>query len=235
MTTFLKWFIGVIFSLIFSVFIILYSLYFQLFNASFLFSTFQKYHVYEQIPNLATQSLPNDPNLSPEEKLGYSEVAKQLSPAVIQKITESSLVSILNYAHGTSDNIVINVEGMEWSANSTQFPQLAQLHGTSRNILLILITTSLVLIGLFAWYGKLSKTKFGGSTLLISTGLYTGLSSVVLAFGSLQIGKQLLTEPEPSQKIIGLLSSSLFYEIAKTWTVISVVLLILGLILKKLK
>lgn len=253
MRTFKKIALGFFFFLFSIVFLLLTTLYFELLSSSFLFGSFERNNVYEKLPQALVASLPNDPNLSKEEQMGYSEIIAKIDPKQIKKIVEKNAESILNFIHGKSEDAGFYLpakdlgipdarENISWSISQNANPQLQErinlANGIGTKILILWFIFLLVLIGLFFLYGKLTSPKhmLGGSTLLILTGALILCLSTVLKFYLILISKELGKEPdiEPSQVLLSHLSSSLFTEIITTWIILGAILTIFGIFLTKL-
>lgn len=240
-----KFFIGTLFSLLFSLFILLTTFYFQLFNASYLFNTFKEHGLYEKIPKALASSLPNDLNLSREERLAYGTIAANISPDFVEQIVETNLTEALDFIHGRSNDIIISFPTKElglgetnikWSLSENSTPQLKEqlnlIHGIGTKILILWIIVFILLMSLFLLYGKVSnKIITGGSRLLITSGTMLLLSSLISRFLLIQMAQNLSNGSEPSQKLLGLLASSLLIDIAFSWSVISIFVLVLGVTL----
>lgn len=241
-------FIGTLFALLVTVFILLITIRFEILNKSFLFGVFEKHNVYGQLPNLLVTSLPNDPNLTDEERLGYTEFAKNISPQVIKPLIEDNFGQVIDFLNGDSKDIVIsfalngvgfeNVGSIRWSIS--QIPdkntqeQIRSLNGIGNTLIIAWVTVFIVLVALFFLYGRLTTPKswIGGKTLLLSSGVSIFTMSVFTKIALIFIGKGLVEGKEPAQKLLALLSTSLFSEITITWLMIGGMLILLWLIMK---
>lgn len=241
-----KFFIGILFSVLLSLFLILTTLYFQILNSNYIFGIFEKHGVYEKIaPSLAV-SIPNDPNLSTEERFAYSVILKNTTPNMIKEIIETNLGQVLNYAHGKSDDITLSLptknmgiapDDIRWSLSENPNPQVKQqlniLHGIATKILILWAIVFIFLISLYLLYGKITKSNIllGGNRLLITNGLWILISGLITKFSLGQMSKNLPPNPEPSQQLLALLASSVFSEIILGWIIIGAFLFFSGIML----
>lgn len=246
MRNFEKSAIGLIFSALFFVSLILGTLYFQILNSSYLFSVFEKHKVYEKLPYLLATSIPNDPNLNFEERFVYSAVLSNIPPSLFKEIIEGNLSQALDFVHGQRENIEILLPtkqlglgpaDVRWSISENANPVLQErlkfVHGIATKILVLLTLALLGLVGLFLLYGKVanSKYKIGGYVLLLANGIALLLSSLIVKFFLIQMARDLPNQPEPAQKLLGLLAGSLFSEIIFSWIIIGILVTSAGCVL----
>lgn len=246
MKRFEKFAIGAFFSISLSLFLILTTIYFQLLNDNYLFGVFEKYSVYEKIAPAISKTIPNDPNLSDEERFTYSTILKNSSPNIIKEAIETNLTQILNFIHGKSNDVIISLPikemglsptDIKWSLsqNSTQElkNQMNIVHGIALKILILWIIVFMLLISLYLLYGKIAKANIllGGNRLLITNGLWILITGSISKFSINQMVQNLPANAQPSQQIIVILASSLFSEIISGWSVIGFFLLISGIII----
>ncbi len=243
----LKIFIGSISTSLLITLVLLATIRFELLNKSFLFQTFEKHNVYKQLPILLASSLPNDPNLPEEEKIAYAEFVKNISPQVIKPLIEDNLTQIIDFLNGKSSDIVIsfslqgigfeNLSGIRWSLSQIPDKDLREKIKMANGIGNALIIAGgiilAILTGLFFLYGRLTTPKklLGGKSILLSAGTYILIAGAISKFSAMTIGKELINGKEPSQKILGLLVSSLLPEVTNTWLIIGGVLILLWLAL----
>lgn len=233
--------IGIVSALLFIILLLLATIRFELLNKAFLFGSFEKYHVYAKLPSLLAASLPNDPNFSEEEGKGLAEFVKNISPQVIKPLIEDNLTQVLDYLNGESKNVVIsfsiqgigfeNASGIRWSLSDLPDKNLQEkikaLNGAGNLLTIAGIIVLAILVGLFFLSGKI---------ILLIGGLSIAVISLIIKFLLMVIGKELINGREPSQKLLGLLSSSLFSDITTTWLVAGMLLILLwlGIKIKKL-
>ncbi|MBI4097437.1 MAG: hypothetical protein HY426_00170 [Candidatus Levybacteria bacterium] len=233
--------IGLIFSLVFFLFVITTSVNFQLLNSSYLFSVFERHQIYNELPKILSDSLLNDPKLSAEEKLGLSMIFKNIPPAVVQSITQQNLTQVQSFIDGKSKDIVIFIptkslglapSDQTWSLSQNAPPQLKSqlqvLNGLKTKIIIFWILLLTALIILFFVYLKLASNGkiSGGKYLLILNGSVLaglGITAKVLLLAIEQGPKN---AREPSQAILALLASSLFSEIVYLWIIIGLILIL---------
>lgn len=242
MQTFGKLITGMLFTNSFFSFILISTVYFQILNSNYLFYVFEKHQVYEKIPSLLTESLPNDPNLSTQEKLGYSQLAQNIPPSIVENIIRKNLLQILSYIHGRSEDIIISFPTKSlglaptdtaWSLTKNApvelSTQLHQIHGLGEKLRMAWIVSIILLVTMFLTYGKVTKSKWLISgKILISSGSVLLILSLILKFFLIQLSVNLANAPEPSQKILGLFAESLFSEIVFGWMIIGSIVAIVG-------
>lgn len=242
-----KLLIRLLFSFVFTVGLLTSTLNFQVLQKTFLFQTFEEHHLYEELPIVLSQSIPNDPNLSEEEKIGFTLILKEVSPELVKQVIEENLSQVLDFIHGKSLDLVFNfplqelgIQGMEdseWSLKKDATPELQQktqmLHGSSKIILYMLWGSAFLLLILTLLYGLLAKPKV--LTGLASLFLPIGVSTVLLGWGGQifiqQTPHMVSTDREPAEKLVDLLFSSLLPEIFSLWLVIGAALTFIALIL----
>lgn len=236
--------IGIIFTLLFLFFNLLGTIRFELLNSTFLFGSFQRNNVYATLPQVLAQSLPNDPNVPKAERGDYANIAKSIKPDTVKKIIETNFLQVLNYINGESDDIKISVSPKEigipggasitWSLSQMQSKEsgskLDIAKGIGNKILLSWSVVLSLLIGLFFLFGRLTKPKslLGGKTLLVIEGVIIIVIGIAARLFSLVMEKSMPQTLEPSQALIKLLASSLFPDIAVTWVICGVLVIILG-------
>lgn len=219
-----KVFIGIVSASLFVILILLATIKFELLDKSFLFGSFEKHNVYKQLPAALADSLQNDPNLSEEEGMAYAEFVKNISPQEIKRLIESNLTQVLDFLNGQSKDVVIsfslpgvgfeNASGIRWSL--TQLPdknlqeKIKSLNGIGNTLIIVGVVILIVLAGLIFLSGRV---------ILLSSGIFLTISSLIIKLILLIIGNELTNGQEPSQKILGLLSSSLFSDITTTWLI----------------
>lgn len=239
--------IGASFSLLFSLWIILSSLYFLLLNENYLIASFERHNVYTRVPKLLAESLPSDPNLTDDERLAYSLIFTNIPPKFIEKILVDNVSSVGNFIHGRRDNLIVSLPAkelgisqanLEWSmsrdADLKTRSQLEGLHGVATKILILWIIVLIGIVSLFLVYGKVTNSKkmLGGYHLLLVSGTSLTVLSAVLFIVFHQLSVELLKGIEPSQKILGLLLSTILTEVSFAWIVTGVIVVTLGIVLK---
>lgn len=244
MKNFEKSAIGLAFSALFFVSLILGTLYFQILNSSYLFSVFEKHKVYERLPRLLADSIPNDPNLSFEEKIGYSTILANIPPSLFENIIETNLIGALDYVHGREDDIQISLPtkqlglgptDVSWSLSEDASPSVQErlkiVHGIAAKILVLLTLALLGLAALFLFYGRLNEPKkiIEGYVLLLANGIALLLTSSIFKFFLTHMARDLPEKPEPAQKLLGLLAGSLFSEIVLTWIIVGIIVTAAGI------
>lgn len=228
--------IGAISTSLFVALILLITIRFELLNKSFLFGSFEKHNVYAQLPSLLANSIPNDPSFSEEEKLGYVEFIKNISPQVVKPLIEDNLTQVIDFLNGRSKDIVLsfslqgigfeNASGLRWSLSQIPDKNLQEkikmLNGIGNLFILAILIVLAILVGLFFLSGRRILFVSGTGIVIISL-----MSKLFL----MMIGKELMNGREISQKILGLLSASLFSDITTTWLIMGGVLILLWLAL----
>lgn len=227
-----KIFIGIISTLLFITLVILATIRFEILNKSFLFGSFEKHNVYAKLPTLLATSLPNDPNFSKEEGIGLAEFAGNLSPQIIKPIIEDNLTQVIDYLNGQSRNVVIsfslngigfeNASGIRWSLSQIPDKNLREQIKIANEIGNLLIIAILIVLGIL-----LTLLVFSGKGIFLSGGIFIVIISLISKLFLLAIGTQLSNGREPSQKLLGLLSSTLFSDITTTWLVAGGLLVLL--------
>jgi len=233
--------IGFIFSLLFSFFVILSSLNFPLLNDKFLFYVFEKHNLYERIPKELGASFINDPNLSVEEKLGYTLIIRNIPPNTFEKILKTNITSALKFVHGKSSDMVIyfpakelrlGPQDLSWSFSQNSPPNtkgtLSLINGIWTKLFTLWFVTLLSLIGLFFLYGKASLQKLAGRRLLIINGTILYILGALLFVIPQLLAQTMPSKLEPSQALIKILFSTLIPEIALTWLISGVVVFMIG-------
>ncbi len=232
----LKFLFGSLSTSLFILLMLLITIKLELLNKSFLFGSFEKHNVYAQLPSLLASSLPNDPSLSNEEKIGYTEFIKNVSPQVIKPLIEDNLTQAIDYLNGQSKNIVLSfslngigfqdASGLRWSLSETTDKNLQErvkaFNGVGNTMIFAMGIILVALVGLFFLSGR--TILFLGGTYIIATSLISKLSLMT-------VGKELMNGQEISQKILGLLSVSLLSDITTTWFFMGSMIILLWLAL----
>lgn len=243
----LKVFIGSISTSLLITLIVLSTVRFELLNKSFLFEAFEKHDVYKQLPSLLATSLPNDPSLPEEVRVVFTDFVKNISPQVIKPLIEDNLTQAIDYLNGESKDIIIsfslngigfeNASGFRWSLSELPDKDLREKIAIANGIGNTMITAGgimlVIFVALFFLYGRLTtpKSLLGGRSILLSAGIYIFVASIISKFSISTIGKELANGKEPSQKILGLLVTSLFSDIITTWLIIGGIIILLWLAL----
>lgn len=237
MKTVMRIFVGSLSSLLFITLILLTTIRFEILNKSFLFGSFEKHNVYAQLPALLADSLPNDPNLSEEEGRELAEFVKNISPQVIKPLIDDNLTQAIDYLNGDSKDIVFsfslqgigfeNASGIRWSlaqiSDKNLREKITALNGIGNILIIAIFIILTILVGLFFLSGR---------GILLSGGAYIVTTSLISKFSLMTIGKELMNGQEISQKILGLLSASLFPDITNTWLLMGTLLILLWIILR---
>lgn len=227
MKSVLKFFFGSFSTSLFIALMLLITIKFELLNKSFLFGSFEKHNVYAQLPTLLADSLPKD----------QAEFAKNISPQIVKSLIEDNLTQVIDFANGDSKDIIIsfslqglgfeNASGIRWSI--AQIPdkdlqeKIKSLNGAGNTLTIAIGIILAILVGLF-W--------LSGKTILLSGGVYIVATGLIGKFSLITIGKELINGQEISQKIMGLLSNSLFPDIINTWLIMGGVLILIWLAMK---
>ncbi|MDZ4227869.1 MAG: hypothetical protein U1E54_01355 [Candidatus Levybacteria bacterium] len=220
---------------------------FELLSKPFVFEALEKHNVYEQLPSLLAESLPNNLSLSEKEKIIYTEFIGNISPQIIKPLIVDNLTQILDFLNGESKDIVIsfslqgigfeNASGIRWSIPQIPDKNLQEkimaLNGIGNTLIIAIPIVAGILIFLFFLYGRLTipKQLLGGKEILLSSGIYITAISLISKYSLTMAGKELLAGQEPSQKLLGLLFASLFSDIATTLLTMGLVLILLWLTL----
>jgi hypothetical protein len=222
--------------LLFVILIFIVTIKFELLNKYYLFGAFEKHNIYAKLPELVVDSLAKDPRFSQKEKTEYREFANNLSPQIVKPIVENNLIQVINFMNGKSKSITIsfslngigfeNSSGLYWSssqvADKNLQKQIEAINGTGNLLNFAGIIVLIFLINLFFLSGKIIFLS-GGIGIIVASLISKILISV--------FGKELINRPEILQKLLGLLSVSLFSDITTTWLVAGGILIILWLAL----
>lgn len=243
-----KVFIGSISTSLLITLMLVISIKFELLNKSFLFENFEKHNVYAQLPLLLTGSLSDNQSLSEEERIAYAEFVKNISPQVIKPLIEDNLTQVIDYLNGESRDIVLsfslqgigfeNASSIRWALSEMPDKNLQDrikmVNGIGNTLIIAGGIMLIIFTGLFFLYGRLitPKSLLGGKSILLSAGTYILIASAISKFSVMTITKELMNGKEPSQKILGLLITSLFSDIITTWLIIGGVLILLWLGMK---
>lgn len=144
-----KLLIQFLFEFIFFLSLLTSTFYFQLLQKTFLFQAFEEHHLYEELPIALSQSIPNDPNLSEEEKIAFTLILKEVSPELVKQVIEENLSQVLDFIHGKSSDLMFTIplkelgiqtaEDIQWSLKEDAAPDLQEkiqiLHGSSKILL----------------------------------------------------------------------------------------------------
>lgn len=216
---------GIISILLFIILLLLVTIKFELLNKSFIFGAFEKNNAYAQLPVLIAGSLSSDPNLSEGEKIGYAEFVKNIQPQDIKPLVENNLTQVLDFLNGQSKDVTIffslrgigfeNASGLSWSLSQLPDKNLQErikaLNGIDNILIAIAIIVLIVLTGLFFLLGK---------RILLIGGIFIIVASLISRLILIIKSQELMSSPELSQKLIGLLFSSLSPEITTAWFII---------------
>lgn len=233
----LKFFLGSLSTSLFIVLMLLIAIRLEVLNKSFLFGSFEKHNVYAQLPTLLASSIPNDPSFSGEEKIGYAEFIKNISPQVIKPLIEDNLTQVIDYLNGQSKNIVLSfslngigfqdASGLRWSLAETTDKNLKgrieAFNGAGKTMIFAMGIILVILVGLFFLSGR---------TMLLSGGIYIAATSLISKIFSTSIDKELTNNSGTSQKLLGLLSTSILSDITITWLLMGTLLILLWVILR---
>lgn len=225
------------FLLLFFVFLIIGTLRFEILNQGFVLGSLQRNGVYALLPEKLAKALPNDPNLPREEKGDYAKIVSAISPQKLQKVIEQNLGSVFNFLNGSSQDINISLSGsdlgisgagnIKWSLTknmpkgSLDRIQIFSGLGSKLLLALIVITVLMFLLLLVADRGVLLVA--GVLTLLLG-----GVGKIYLSIITANTPMK-----EPAQVLLVLASSSIFADIALSWLIFGVVLILVWFLLKK--
>lgn len=240
-----KGLLGLIFSFLFLIFISLSAINFQFLNQSYLFFIFDSQHVYSQLPNLLASSLPNAPNLPREEKEGYTEIIKKLSPEIFEKIIKENLTNSLDFIWGKTNKIVVFVPAQKLGIGKTDFqwnptPQIYQqikiANGIGQKIFLSWALVLALLLGCYLLYSRLTETKklLSGNSLLIINGSTLVIIGLLLEAAMFFVAKTLPAQMEPSQAVLKFLFSSILPPMVLLWILAGGLLIFGGMIFKRI-
>jgi hypothetical protein len=235
----LKIFIGLSSTFLFFILILLVTVRFELLNKSFLFENFEKHNVYAQLSTALIDSLSKNSSFSKKEKADYAEFIQNLSPQIIKPIIENNLVQILDFLNGKSRDIVISfslqgigfqdASGFRWSLAEASDKNLREnisiLYGISSTLTIAIAIILAILVAHFVFFGK---------SIFLSGGIGTIIISLIGKYYLTIVGKELIDAPVFLQKLLGLMFSSLFFDIVTTWLVMGGLLILfwLGLHIK---
>lgn len=223
---------SIIFVPLLLVFLILTSVTFQLLNDSYLFPAFERNDVYEKVPKILAESIPNDPNIPEEERDVYAKVVGSIKPEQSKKLLDGVLVPILDFVHGRNRDIEISLFADElgfpgggnirWSLSESPpsdiFLKIQMLYGVWNKLLLGWVLLLLILGGLTFVGGRMVLLVGGGLAVLV------GLSLRVFLF---VLEKGMPAGGEPSQRLLSFLASTLLPEVVIVWLGIGVVVILI--------
>ena len=233
MSGFGRFLAGFFFVIIFLPFLLLGTVKFALLNTSFLFGSFQRHHVYQQLPSAFAKSLSNDPNLSADEKVTYARIISSISPDKIQSLIENNLSSGIAFLNGEEKDIHISIaasdlhipgKDINWSLSSSPGASgFAPIYDISTKILLVWVALLVVLMLLFWASGRMVLLPTGIVSLLL--GGVGGLFLFVIV--------QNTPMREPAQVLLVTLSKSVLADIASIWIGLGIALLVVWWVLRK--
>jgi hypothetical protein len=235
-----KFFAGLIFSLLFIGFNVFTVLNFQLLNGHYLFNAFERHNLYEELPQLLAQSIPNDPKLSEEEKEGYIQILSSLPPDTVEKIIEDNISSALGFIHGSDNNLTLSLpandigiatENITWQPNSEVREIIEVFSGIGTIFLIIWMGLLVLLVLIFYIYKKLPQSRV--DKLLIINGSVIFLAGILLEIFFFFVVRTFPQNFEPAQALIRSLFSSIFPEIAMLWMLFGLITVFISLLLKR--
>jgi hypothetical protein len=231
---------GIFFVPLILIFLVLTSLIFQVLNSSYLFSAFERNSVYEKIPTILAESIPNDPNIPEDERDDYAAVVGSIKPEQSKRLLQGFLVPVLDFVHGETDDIKISVSpselgfsggaNIEWSLSknppSETLANIKLLAGVWDKLLLAWFLLILVLGGL---------VFLGGRMVLLIGGIFVLLVGVSLRIFLFVVAGGMPTQAEPSQRLLGFLASTLLPEIVVIWLGVGVIFILIWGVLRKVR
>jgi hypothetical protein len=234
MKIFAKIIIGLISTFLFLVLILFLTIKFELLNKSFLLNNFEKHNVYTQLPTLLTISISDNKTFSKKEKTEYGEFIKNVSPEIIKPIIQSNLIQVLDFLNGQSKDIIISfslqgigfqdASSFHWSLSETLNKDLREkvniLYGINNSLTIAIGIMLAILVAHFVFFGK---------SIFLSGGIGIIIISLIGKLYLATTGKELMRAPMFSQKLLGLMFSSLFSDIVTTWLVMGALLVLLWL------
>lgn len=235
----------ILFVLFSVIFLLLSSIYFEILNKNFLFGSFERHQVYEKLPSALAESLPNDPNMSSDMQIDYNAI-KNVQPSSVKILVEQNLSQFLNFIHGSSSEISINIiakdlgfpqgANLSWSmkesAGATGRNPMQGLKGSANYILRALGIDFLVLLGLFALFKKLNKKA---NALFLTDGIFILILSLILKLLSTIIPSTFPAKAEPSQVLIKIISTSILADITTSWLLLGIILVVLWFVFQNSK
>lgn len=236
--------LGLVFSFLFLVFVLLSALNFQLLNKNYLFSVFEKGGIYHQLPVLLAESLPNDPNIPGEEKEGFANLAKSISPGLLEEIIKENVTLSLDFIWGQTDKIAVLIPAkklgigatdVRWSPNPQLAGNLNVVNGIGQKLLLAWYLGLAILTGLFVLYSRLtSSRKFASANmLLIINGTLLLVFSLLVEAVAYVLPRTFPANPEPSQALIKFAFGQILPQILIIWIICGILLLLGGIVLRK--
>lgn len=229
---------GFFFILFFLLLLVVGTFRFEVLNAEFVFSSLERNGIYTKLPSELAKALPNDPNMPKEEKGDYAKIVSSIPPSQIKNLLEKNLLSIFNFLNGSSKDVVFSipasdlgvpgVENISWSLfkNSPKetVERLQVVYGIGNKLIFVCVVLIIVLILLFLVVGR---------SILLIIGILVLLLGGVGKFFLLIISSNTLLKPEPSQVLLGFLSSSILSDIAISWLILGAVFIMIWFFLKK--
>ena len=231
-----KVFLGFVFIFLSILLFLLLTIRFAFLNPSFIFWSFDRHGVYQEIPEFLQISLRQESlHLDAEEKEAYEQIAKKVTPELAQKTTEENTRQILNFLDGQSEKIKIYLPlgqlGIEttdfyWSTDNLQSPQiqgyLDALHGKIDWLVIACLILAVILVGLFLYLKS--------SHLVFLLGLITFLFGLLVRIILLVLEKTLPQGTEPSAKLLSLLAGSILADAVLAWLIACGLIFLLGII-----
>jgi hypothetical protein len=235
---YLKVFAGVLFSLLFIIFLLISTLRFEILNSSFVFSSFERGQVYQRLPKALAESLPNDPNLPEDEREDYSEIVSSIKPEGVKKVVEENLAQFIDFLNGKQKDINVSISSkdvavlggsdVKWSLSQHPEIQNSQganmAYGVGNKLLLVWVLLLLILLGLIKLVGM--RLLLVGGVVSILLGLFLKLFLIVI--NSAPMGKA-----EPSQALLGLMVISILPDTSISWVTLGLILVISWIVLTK--
>lgn len=230
-----KIFLGIIFTFLLIIFVLLATIKFELLNKSFLFAAFEKHNTYAQLSPLIADYLQNTSNFSDEEKTAYAEFVKNIPPQDVKSLIENNLSQAIDFLNGQSQNIILsfslpgvgfeNASGIHWSLSQLPDKNLREkinsLDETGNILIIAGVVVLTILIGIIILYGR---------GILLTGGIFVVIVSLIGKLTFIIIGNDLMNKQELGQKMLGLLSSSLSPDITTSWLIVGGTLILLWFI-----
>lgn len=246
MKGFLRFLVGFFFALLFSVFILLTSLKFQLLSYEFLTQTLEKDGLYTKISSVLDEEITKKQSqLGAEEEQVYRELAKRLNPQLAREIFETNIKEWLTFINGEKKELTLYFPLQKLGVSSetglqndripiSQFLRgdaakyIQMIHGIGKIVDGVWIGTLVVLIILILIHFSLN-TKIND----IKTGMML-VSNSVTVLGSVLVSRlfldRMLVDPSTQSEALKLLTSSLITEITNLWMLVSLLFLLVGLL-----
>lgn len=228
----IRLFSNLIFLLVFFVFLLLSAVNFQLLNQNYLFGIFESGGLYRNLPVLLSASLPNDPNLSAEERGGYATIVGNIPAADFKEITETNLGNFLDFVWGKTDTVTVSVAAkrmglgktdISWSPKPDLQKKLAGFMGIGQKIFAVWLVSFAVLIVAYLLLRP-------SGMFLILYGIFLTFSGLVIEGVAYLLPRTFPAQLEPAQALLKLVFTSVVPQIVLVWIIVGILIIGIGFV-----